>query len=56
MSQKKTTMGKLIITYKDEQIEYLINTKVADHVSMQTIEYILKSFPKDAPVDFKQLY
>jgi hypothetical protein len=49
-------MGKLIITYKGNQYEYLINTAVPDHVSMQAIEHILKWFPKDAPVDFIELY
>ena len=49
-------MGKLIITYKGKQYEYLINTVVPDHVSMQAIEHILKWFPKDAPVDFIELY
>lgn len=45
-------MGKLIITYKGKQIEYLINTEVEPHVIMSAIEGILKYFPKDAPVDF----
>ena len=49
-------MGKLIITYKSKQYEYLINTAVPDHVSMQAIEHILKYFPRDAPVDFIELY
>jgi len=49
-------MGKLIITYKNEQIEYLINTAVAEHVSMKAIEEILKYFPADAPVDFIELF
>ena len=49
-------MGKLIITYKGEQLEYLINTKVVDHVSMKAIEHILKEFPPEAPVDFIELY
>jgi len=49
-------MGKLTVTYKGKQIEYLINTQVENHVSMKAIDEILKYFPKDAPVDFVELY
>tara|TARA_B100000035_G_scaffold259926_1_gene230691 strand:- start:2208 stop:2366 length:159 start_codon:yes stop_codon:yes gene_type:complete len=47
-------MGKLKILYKGEWKEYLINTEVKDHVMMASIERILKHFPKDAPIEFKE--
>ncbi len=49
-------MGKLTVTYKGKQIEYLINTQVENHVSMKAIDEILKYFPKDETVDFVELY
>jgi hypothetical protein len=49
-------MGKLKIKYKNKWYEYLINTEVEDHVNMQAIEHILKYFPKDAPVEFEELF
>jgi len=45
-------MGKLIVNGK----EYLINTKVADHVIDKAIADILKWYPNDAIVDFVELY
>ena len=49
-------MGKLKIKYKNKWQVYLINTEVESHVFMQTIENVLKHFPKDAPVEFKELF
>lgn len=49
-------MGKLTITYKGKQHEYLINTQVDAHVMDKAIEDILKYFPKDAPIDFEELW
>lgn len=49
-------MGELIIKYKGENLKYLINLKVADHVQDKTVEDILKYFPKDVEIDFKELY
>ena len=49
-------MGKLRILYKGEWQEYLINTQVAEHVMMKAIEDILKYFPKDAEIEFDELY
>ena len=49
-------MGKLKILYKGKWEEYLINTRVEEHVMMQTIERILKDFPKDSEINFEELY
>lgn len=49
-------MGKLKILYKGKWEEYLINTTVEEHVMMQTIERILNDFPKDAEINFEELY
>ena len=49
-------MGKLFITYSGKKIEYLSNTQVENHISMKAIEDILKYFPKDAPVEFEELF
>jgi hypothetical protein len=49
-------MGKLKILYKGKWQEYLINTEVDEHVMMKAIEDILKYFPKDAQIEFDELY
>jgi len=49
-------MGKLRILYKGKWQEYLINTQVKEHVMMKAIEDILKHFPKDAQIEFDELY
>lgn len=49
-------MGKLLVTYKGKQHEYLINTEVEEHVMMKAIEGILKDFPGDAPIEFEELW
>ena len=49
-------MGKLIITDSYGRHEYLINTRLADHVIDDITSKILKDFPQDAIVDFEQLY
>ena len=49
-------MGKLKILYKGKWQEYLINTEVDEHVTMKAIEDILKYFPKDAQIEFDELY
>lgn len=49
-------MGKLRILYKGKWQEYLINTKVEEHVMMKCIEDLLKHFPKDAQIEFDELY
>ena len=49
-------MGKLRILYKGKWIEYLINTEVAEHVMMKTIEDILTYFPKDSEIEFNEIY
>lgn len=52
----KPRMGRLLVTYKGKTTEYLINTEVDEHVMMNTIEYILKAYPSDAPVEFEELW
>ena len=49
-------MGKLTIIYKGKTYEYLINTQVVDKQIDKTIEDILKWFPKDSTIDFKQIH
>ena len=49
-------MGKLTIIYKGKSYEYLINTRVIDKQLDKTIEDILKWFPKDSTIDFKQIH
>lgn len=49
-------MGKLKILYKGKWQEYLINTQVEEHVMMKCIEDLLKHFPKDAQIQFDELY
>ena len=49
-------MGKLLVTYKGKQQEYLINTEVEEHVMMKAIEDILKAYPGDAPIEFEELW
>jgi len=49
-------LGKLIIIDSNGRHEYLINTRLADHVIDDITSKILKDFPQDAVVDFEQLY
>ena len=49
-------MGVLIVTHKGQTIEYLINTSVCDKAIDKACETILKCYPKDAAIDFKELY
>lgn len=49
-------MGKLIIIDSNGRHEYLINTRLADHVIDYNTARILKHFSSDAVVDFEQLY
>jgi len=51
-----SNMGKLTIIYKGKTYEYLINTQVVDKQIDKTIEDILKWFPKDSTIDFKQIH
>lgn len=46
-------MGELRILYQNKWYAYLINTEVKDFVMDQAIEYILKHYPKDAIVEWK---
>jgi hypothetical protein len=52
----KPSMGELIVKYKGEDLSYLINLKVADHVQDQAVQDILKYFPHDVEIEFKELY
>ena len=47
-------MGKLKILYKGKWYEYLINTQVIDKQLDNTIENILKYYPKDAVIEFEE--
>jgi len=49
-------LGKLIIIDSYGRHEYLINTRLADHVIDDITSKILKDFSQDAVVDFEQLY
>jgi len=49
-------MGELSVFYKGAKLDYLINLEVADHVQDKTVEDILKHFPHDVPIEFKELY
>ena len=49
-------MGELSVFYKNTKLDYLINLEVADHVQDKTIEDILKYYPPDIPIEFKELY
>ena len=49
-------MGELSILYKGAKLDYLINLEVADHVQDKAVEDILKYFPHDVPIEFKELY
>ena len=49
-------MGKLMVTYKGETLEYLINTEVQPHAVDKIVEDILKHYPADVPVDFVELW
>ena len=49
-------MGELIIIADSKTNKYLINTRMAEHVQDDICNYILKYYPADAIVDFKQLY
>ena len=53
---KNPIMGELSIFYKGAKLDYLINLEVADHVQDKAIEDILKYFPHDVPIEFKELY
>ena len=46
-------MGKLIITDSNGRHEYLINTRLADHVIDDITSKILKDFPQDASGGFR---
>jgi len=52
----RTPMGRLLVTYKGNTTEYLINTDVDEHVMMKAIEDILKAYPSDSPVEFEELW
>lgn len=52
----KPSMGELIIKYKGEDLSYLINLKVKDHIQDKAVEDILKYFPPDVDIEFKELY
>jgi|SaaInl1SG_22_DNA_1037389.scaffolds.fasta_scaffold10293_6 hypothetical protein len=47
-------MGKLKVLYKGKWYEYLINTQVIDKQLDNTIENILKYYPKDAIIEFDE--
>lgn len=49
-------MGKLIITHRGETHEYLVNVALKDNIVDKIIEDILKWFPSDAQVEFKELW
>jgi hypothetical protein len=49
-------MGVLIVTHKGQTTEYLINTSVCEKAIDQACEAILKHYPQDAAIDFKELY
>ncbi len=53
---KNPIMGELSVFYKGTKLDYLINLEVADHVQDKTIEDILKYYPPDVPIEFKELY
>lgn len=53
---KNPIMGELSVFYKNNKIDYLINLEVADHVQDKAVESILKDFPPDVPIEFKELY
>lgn len=52
----KPSMGELIIKHKSETLSYLINLQVAEHVQDQAVQDILKYFPPDVDIEFKELY
>ena len=52
----KPSMGELIVKYKGEDLSYLIKLKVANNVQDQAVEDILKYFPPDVEIEFKELY
>lgn len=49
-------MGKLVITWRGQTNEYLINTQLDDHIIDYVIEKILKHYPQEAEVDFIELW
>lgn len=53
---KNPSMGVLNIFYKGTKLDYLINLEVPDHVQDKTIADILKYYPPDVPIEFKELY
>ena len=53
---KKPIMGELIVKYKSENLSYLINLQVAEHVQDKSVADILKYFPPDVEIEFKELY
>lgn len=52
----KPSMGELIVKYKGNNLSYLINLKVESHVQDKAVEDILKYFPPDVEIEFKELY
>lgn len=52
----KPSMGELIIKYKGNDLSYLINLKVAEHAQDKTVADILKYFPPNVEIEFKELY
>ena len=53
---KNPSMGELSVFYKGAKLDYLINLEVLEHVQDKTIEDILKYYPPDVPIEFKELY
>ena len=53
---KNPIMGELSIFYKGKKLDYLINLEVPEHVQDKAVEGILKYFPHDVPIEFKELY
>lgn len=52
----KPSMGELIVKYKGKDLSYLINLQVADNVQDKVVGDILKYFPPDVEIEFKELY
>ena len=47
-------MGELKVLYKGKWICYLINTDAEDHIIDECVQLILRDYPKDAEIDWKE--